>query len=64
MHLRPVTFRYSRNYSNGEQPVQPGLIAEEVAEVYPDLVVHNREGKIETVQYYKLIPMLLNKLQK
>ena len=64
MQLRPVTFRYTRAFSNGEQPLQPGLIAEEVAEVYPDLVVHDHEGEIETVQYYKLIPMLLNELQK
>ena len=64
MQLRPVTFRYTRAYANGECPVQPGLIAEEVFEVYPDLVVHDRGGEIETVQYQKLIPMLLNELQK
>ncbi len=33
-------------------------------EVFPDLVVHDSEGEIETVQYHKLIPMLLNELQK
>ena len=64
MRLRPVTFRYTEAYANGDRPVQPGLIAEEVAEVYPDLVVHDSDGKVETVQYYKLIPMLLNELQK
>ena len=64
MQLRPVTFRYTEDYAGLDRPVQPGLIAEEVAEVYPDLVVHNREGVIETVQYHKLIPMLLNELQK
>ena len=39
-------------------------IAEEVAEVYPDLVVRNKEGQVETVQYQKLTPMLLNEVQK
>ena len=34
------------------------------AEVYPDLVVKNKDGQIETVQYHKLIPMLLNELRK
>ena len=33
-------------------------------EVYPELVVHDSNGEIETVQYQKLIPMLLNELQK
>ena len=44
--------------------MQPGLIAEEVAEVYPDLVVRSPEGTIDTVQYHKLTTMLLNELQK
>ena len=64
MQLQPVTFRYTKARAGVDRPVQPGLIAEEVAEVYPDLVVHDRSGEIETVQYHKLIPMLLNELQK
>ena len=64
MDLRPVTFRYTKACANGERPEQPGLIAEEVAEVFPDLVVHNSNGEVETVQYHNLIPMLLNELQK
>ena len=46
------------------KPLDYGLIAEEVAEVYPDLVVKGADGQIETVQYQKLTPMLLNELQK
>jgi len=64
MQLRPVTFRYTEATVGGDRPVQPGLIAEEVAEIYPDLVVHDSDGEIQTVQYHKLIPMLLNELQK
>jgi len=59
--LRPVTFHYKTDPS-GDQ--QYGLIAEEVAKVYPDLVVHGEHGEIESVQYQQLIPMLLNELQK
>ena len=44
--------------------VQYGLIAEEVAEVHPDLVVYSSTGEVHTVQYHKLVPMLLNELQK
>ena len=64
MHLRPVTFRYKKAYADGERPLQYGLIAEEVAEVYPELVVRNDEGQVQTVQYHKLNSMLLNEVQK
>ncbi len=64
MQLRPVMFRYKKEHAGGERPVQPGLIAEEVAEVYPDLVTHSAEGEIQSVQYHKLSTMLLNELQK
>jgi hypothetical protein len=64
LRLRPVTFRYKKPYSDGSQPVQYGLIAEEVAEVYPDLVARSADGQIETVRYQVLGSMLLNELQK
>lgn len=64
LHLRPVTFRYKKPYADGSRPIEYGLIAEEVAEVYPDLVVRGQDGKVETVQYYKLDAMLLNEIQK
>jgi hypothetical protein len=64
IRLRPVTFRYKKPYGDGSQPIQYGLIAEEVAEVYPDLVVRSADGQIETVKYQLLVPMLLNELQK
>jgi TolA-binding protein len=64
MRLRPVTYRYKQPYADGSKPLDYGLIAEEVAEVYPDLVVTNKDGQVQTVQYQKLTPMLLNELQK
>ena len=64
MHLRPVTFRYKKAYEDGSKPVQYGLIAEEVAGVYPDLVAKSADGQVETVKYQLLDPMLLNELQK
>ena len=62
--LRPVTFRYKQPYADGSKPLDYGLIAEEVAKVYPDLVVKDAKGQIQTVQYQKLTPMLLNEVQK
>jgi hypothetical protein len=64
LRLRPVRFRYKQAYRDGSKPVDYGLIAEEVAEVYPDLVAHSLDRKIETVQYQKLNAMLLNEVQK
>jgi hypothetical protein len=64
MRLHPVTFRYKKPFSDGSQPIQYGLIAEEVAEVYPDLVARSADGHVETVKYQVLDSMLLNELQK
>ena len=64
LQLRPVTYRYKQPYADGSKPIDYGLIAEEVAQIYPDLVVKGADGQIQTVQYQKLTPMLLNELQK
>jgi hypothetical protein len=62
MHLRPVTFRYLAHGENA--PLQYGLIAEEVDEVYPEMVTHDKDGQPEAVMYQFLAPMLLNEVQK
>ena len=64
LQLRPVTFRYKEAYENGEKPLDYGLIAEEVAEVFPELVVYNEKRQPDTVKYRLLSSMLLNELQK
>ena len=64
LSLRPVTFRYRQPYADGTKPLDYGLIAEEVGRIYPDLVVKDADGQIQTLQYQKLTPMLLNELQK
>ena len=64
MNLRPVTFHYKSDKSPSGRTLQYGLIAEEVAEVYPGLVAHSADGQIETVMYQFLPPMLLNEYQK
>lgn len=64
MQLRPVTYRYTQAFANGAKPLDYGLIAEEVEQVYPDLVAHLKNGEVETVQYHKINAMLLNEVQK
>jgi len=34
-----------------------------VPKVYPELVTKGADGKVESVQYHELIPMLLNEVQ-
>jgi trimeric autotransporter adhesin len=60
LKLRPVTFRYRQD---PEGLRQYGLLAEEVARVYPELVTRGPQGQVETVRYQELIPLLLNELQ-
>jgi len=55
--LMPVTFRYKTDNTNTPQF---GLIAEEVAEVNPDLVVRDKNGELVTVRYDAVNAMLLN----
>jgi thioester reductase-like protein len=65
LKLRPVKFRYKKADASGDKPIQYGLIAEEVAKVYPELAVRDAAtGRIDGVRYDELAPMLLNELQK
>ena len=64
MKLRPVTFHYKTDHNPSGRTLQYGLIAEEVAEVYPGLVAHSADGHVETVMYQFLPSMLLNEYQK
>lgn len=64
MKLRPVTFFYKKEYADGAHLRQYGLIAEEVAEVYPDLVQYDADGKPFTVYYQFVNAMLLNEFQR
>jgi endosialidase-like protein len=59
--LRPVTFHYK---TDAKGIRQYGLIAEEVAKVYPELVIRDDSGKIQGVHYEELAPMLLNEVQR
>ncbi|MGI9071076.1 MAG: tail fiber domain-containing protein [Bryobacteraceae bacterium] len=64
MRLHPITFHYKRAAEDGRKPLNYGLIAEEVARIYPELVVYGDHGQIESVQYHQLPALLLNELQK
>ncbi|MFA6065680.1 MAG: tail fiber domain-containing protein [Candidatus Babeliaceae bacterium] len=60
--LHPVTFNYITHENDNH--LEYGLIAEEVEDIYPNIVVKNNEGLPETIQYQYLPIMLLNEWQK
>ena len=59
--LKPVTFHYK---SDNTSTPQFSLIAEEVADINPDLVVRDEKGEIYTVRYDAVNAMLLNEFLK
>jgi hypothetical protein len=61
--LKPVTFRYKKGLDPQGIP-QFGLVAEDVEAVNPDLVVRDKEGKVNTVRYDVVNAMLLNEFLK
>lgn len=66
--LRPVTFTWNRNSNPGLKDAttdkQYGLIAEEVVQVNESLVNRDENGLPLNVNYDRLIPMLLNEIQR
>jgi hypothetical protein len=66
MRLRPVTFRYREDAVGAEESkaTQYGLIAEEVAEVAPELVAPGLDGKPYSVKYHELPALLLAQNQE
>lgn len=64
LELRPVRFLYREGAEEAAATEQFGLIAEEVAEIYPALVSSDKNGRPFSVRYSALTPLLLNELQK
>ena len=61
--LNPVSFHYKKDVDPTGRS-QFGLIAEEVEQVNPDLVMHDKDGKPYTVRYEQINAMLLNEFLK
>jgi hypothetical protein len=59
--LKPVTFKYN---SDKTGRTQYGVIAEEVADVAPDLVFRDNNGDVSTVRFEQIGMMLLNEFLK
>ncbi len=65
MSLRPVNFNWDpTKIKDSTDEMQYGLIAEETAEVFPYLVVNDKQGNPISVKYNELPAILLNEIQK
>ena len=61
LDLEPVQFKYIDDESD---ELHYGLIADDVANLYADLVVFNENHEPETVKYHELPALLLNELKR
>jgi hypothetical protein len=61
--LKPVSYRFKKEIDQS-QSLDYGLIAEEVAEVDPNLAIRDGKGQIEGVRYNAINAMLLNEFLK
>lgn len=61
LDLNPVKFNYIKDV---KKTTTYGFIAEEVAEVFPDLVLYNKAGEIESVKYHEMPALLLKEIQR
>ena len=62
--LRPVRFVYKPAFDDGSRTPQYGLIAEDVAETFPELAVTSPDGTAQAVRYHFLAPLLLAEVQR
>ena len=61
MQLEPVQFTYKSDEAKNKQY---GLIAEDVYNIYPELIAYTLEGEIETVRYGQFHSLLLKGWQE
>ena len=45
-------------------PPKPGMIAEEVNEVFPELVSRDSSGDIDAMSYSRMVPVLLEAIKE
>jgi Chaperone of endosialidase len=63
MRLRPVSYRYKPRWADGNHSLQYGLIAEQVATVFPGLVQRGPDGTPNGVRYGDLPVLLLAEIK-
>lgn len=56
---------YTFNYKDGPQDTHPGVIAQELEEIVPEVVydIEMEEGTYKAVRYQQLVPLLINAIK-
>lgn len=63
MKLKPVSYYYKKAFPGYSANHQVGLIAEDVALVYPEAVSY-KDGQVDAVDYGKFAPLLIQSVQE
>lgn len=63
LKLRPVSYHYRESVVHGPWPLQYGLIAEQVAKTYPNLVAYGPDGKPDAIAYQEFPALLIAAIQ-
>lgn len=68
LKLTPVQFEYNADhitqYADMHGKIIPGLIAEDVDEVYPSATIHGKNGEVESWDERRIIPGMLALIQE
>ena len=59
MKLKPVTFEWKKQK---EKKTIKGFIAQEVQEIFPDMI-HTNSEKFLSIDYMQMIPILIQQIQ-
>jgi hypothetical protein len=64
MALQPVSYRYNKGYGDDGARELYGFTAEQVADVLPELVGHDAEGRPNSVDWAGIVPVLVKAIQE
>jgi hypothetical protein len=64
METNPVTYQFKSDNLVENADKHYGFIAQELEQIYPELVEYNDSLKCKTINYLELIPLIICKMQK
>ena len=62
MRLKPARYHFNENAN--EEPKYYGLIAQQVKEVFPEVVSYSEEADLHLLSYTELVPVLIKAMQE
>ena len=59
LKVKPCTYKY-----NNHNEIRYGFIAEDILELYPEIIMFDEDGKCDAIQYDLFIPILVSEVQR